>query len=181
MIFMLICAAVMFALLFIDQITKAWAAAGPVNKTIIPKLLYFRYTENQGIAFGQLANYPVAMTLITIFTVVMIALIAYMFFTVFKANKPAQAALVVVEAGAVGNLIDRLVLGYVRDFVDVSSIGFGICNIADFCITFGAIALVFILLFIGKGALFPLKKQWREQAKAEEEAEKKKKETQQDE
>ncbi len=174
MIFTLVCAAIAFALLFFDQITKAWAAAENVNRTVISRLLYFKYVKNEGIAFSLFSGNAAAMVFITVLTVVMIAAIAVLYFTVFKNHKPARVALAVVEAGAVGNLIDRLFLGYVRDFIDVSAIGFGVCNIADFCVTFGAIALVFIIVFIGKNAIIPLKKEWREQAKAEAEAEKNK-------
>ena len=82
---------------------------------------------------------------------------------------PVRICLATVEAGAVGNIIDRLCLGYVRDFLDVRPIGFGICNIADFYIVFGVIVIAFIILFIGKNAVFPLKKSWREQARKEDE------------
>ena len=98
----------------------------------------------------------------------LIVALAALFFTVFKRNTPARITLAVIEAGAIGNLIDRLALGYVRDMVDVSPLGFGVCNFADFFITFGGVALLIIIAFIGKDALFPLTKKWREEAKAEE-------------
>ena len=63
--------------------------------------------------------------------------------------------------------MDRIAFGYVRDFVDVSPIGFNICNFADFYITFGAVALLIIILFVGKDAVIPLGKS-RKEAKAEE-------------
>lgn len=127
-------------------------------------------TMNPGIAFGIASDNRALMVVITVLTVVMIGAIAALFFTVFKKNKPVQAMLAVIEAGAVGNLLDRLCLGQVRDFIDVRPLGFGICNIADFYITFGAVVLLLFILFIGKHAVFPLKKAWREEAKAEEEA-----------
>ena len=85
-----------------------------------------------------------------------------------------ERGLQVVEAGAVGNIIDRLCLQYVRDFIDVNFIlaKLGrpyVCNIADIYIVFGVIVIAFIILFIGKNAVFPLKKSWREQAKREDE------------
>ena len=90
-----------------------------------------------------------------------------MFFTIFRKNLPVRICLAVVEAGALGNIIDRFCLGYVRDFVDVQPVGFGICNIADFFITGGVVAVVICILFIGKDAVFPLTKKWREEAKHE--------------
>lgn len=156
---------IVFALLLVDLVTKALAAAVNVHMDI--GIFGLNYTKNSGIAFSWFSSDAVAMQIITVITCFMAVLIAIAFFSIFKKNKPAQYALCVIEAGALGNLIDRLALGFVRDFVDVSAIGFGVCNIADFCITFGAVALIFIILFIGKGAMLPLTKKWREEAKAE--------------
>ncbi len=170
----ILCGIVFVLLLVIDLVSKAWAAnaAGGVEGTLlftlIPHLIYFRYAENTGTAFGMWDDNPTMMAVVTVITVLMIAAVVVLFFTFFKNNRPIRMALAVIEAGAIGNLIDRLFLGYVRDFVDVSAFGFGICNIADFCVTFGAAVLIFCLLFIGKDALFPLKKKWREEAKAQE-------------
>lgn len=98
MIFTLVCSAIAFALLFLDQITKAWAAAENVNQTVISRFLYFRYVKNEGIAFGLFSDNAAAMVFITILTVVMIAAIAVLYFTVFKNHKPARVALAVIEA-----------------------------------------------------------------------------------
>ena len=166
-----ICGIAMLVLLFADQITKAWAEAVQIHQgDYFLGMVRLFYTENTGMAFSMFDDNPAAMTVITVLTVVMIAGIAALFFTVFKRNKPAQAALAVIEAGAIGNLIDRLCLtnasgeAYVRDFIDVSPLRFGVCNLADFYITFAAVALIFLILFIGPDAVFPLKKKWREEA-----------------
>lgn len=167
---------VMLALLVVDLVTKAWAEASWVRSNLFLGLVGLTYTQNRGIAFGILSDNPVAMYGITAVTVLMIIGIGVLFFTLFKKNVPAQICLAIIEAGAIGNLIDRLCLvdelgmHYVRDFIDLSRIGFGICNIADFCITLGAVALVFIILFIGRSAVFPLTKKWREEAKKDDEA-----------
>lgn len=172
--------------LFIDQLTKALAVTYLYEDAyrtvpIIGNWIQLQYAENEAIAFGIGAGNRTFMAIVTALTVVMIIGIAALYFTMFKKNTPVRMCLAVIEAGAVGNLIDRLCvvndkgIHIVRDFVDVSRLHFGICNIADFCITFGAVALVFCILFIGKNALFPLKKEWREQAKREDKSEKKKK------
>ena len=165
MIFALIGGLIMLALLFVDLITKAWAYAAQIQQSsYFLGFIKWNYLPggNTGIAFGMFSNTEVAMTVITIFTVLMIIGIGVLFFTIFKKNRPAQICLAVIEAGAIGNLIDRILLGYVRDFVDVSRLGFGICNFADFYITFGAVALFIIVLFVGKEAIIPLGK-WRKQ------------------
>ena len=162
-------------LLAVDLVTKGWAqrASGDEDGTFlftfIPGLISFRYVKNTGMAFSWLEDNEAAMTVVTIFTVVLIVALVALFFTVFKRNTPARITLAVIEAGAIGNLIDRLALGYVRDMVDVSPLGFGVCNFADFFITFGGVALLVIIAFIGKDSLFPLTQKWREEAKAEEE------------
>ena len=161
---------VMLVLLALDLVLKILAACflrGHAAVPVIPHFIELTYTENTGIAWGMFGNTPAVMTVITVLTVVMIGGIAALFFTVFKRNTPARVCLAVIEAGALGNLVDRLCLGYVRDFVDVSSIGFGVCNFADFYITFGAVALLIIILFVGKEAVIPLGK-YRRQAKEEE-------------
>ena len=157
-------------LLGVDLSTKAWAESTNVRQsTFFLGIVRFYFTKNTGMAFSWFDDNEAAMTVVTIFTVVLIVALAALFFTVFKRNTPARITLAVIEAGAIGNLIDRLALGYVRDMVDVSPLGFGVCNFADFFITFGGVALLITIAFIGKDALFPLTKKWRDEAKAEEE------------
>lgn len=173
MIVALIGGLVMLVLLALDLILKAWAYAYRVSQpNYFLGFIRINYLPggNTGIAWGLFGNTPAAMIVITILTIVMIGAIGVLFFTVFKKNTAGRICLAVIEAGAVGNLVDRLCLGYVRDFVDVSPIGFNICNFADFYITFGAVALLIIILFVGKDAVIPLGK-YRKQAKEEEERE----------
>lgn len=168
---------VFLVLLFIDQITKAWAAAADIHQsTYFLGIIRLNYTTNEGMAWSLFSQNRPAMIAVTVMTVFMIIAIAALFFTVFKSNVPAQVCLAIIEAGAIGNLIDRLYFQSVRDFLDIDPLHFGICNPADFYITLGAVALVFVILFIGVSSLFPLKKSWREEAKRlEAEKEKKKK------
>ena len=183
---------VMLVLLFVDQITKAWAAAaaaeiagsqaladknGVVLSEFFLGIIRLNYITNEGMAFSFFAQNYVAMIVITVLTVFMIIGIGVVFFTLFKKNLPAQMCLAVIEAGAIGNLIDRLYFRCVRDFLDISPLRFGICNPADFYISLGAVALLFVILFIGPSAMFPLTKKWREESKRLE-AEKKKRKTQ---
>jgi len=168
MIITVIGAVVFAVLLAVDLITKAVAAATRVAQPdYFLGIVRLYYTENKGMAFGLFNDNPAAMIVVTVLTVFLIIGIAVLFFTYFKKNVPARITLAVIEAGAIGNLVDRLFFGYVRDFVDVTPLHFGICNIADFCVTFGGVALAIIILFIGKDSLFPLRKIWREQAHAE--------------
>ena len=162
------CAVIVCVLLFVDLITKAAAEASTIRQSsYFLGIIRLWYTSNPGIAFGIFGDNPVAMEVMSYVTIVLALLISVMFFTIFRKNLPVRVCLAVVEAGALGNIIDRFCLGYVRDFVDVQPLGFGICNIADFFITGGVVAVVICILFIGKDAVFPLTKKWREEAKQE--------------
>ncbi|MBO5045477.1 MAG: signal peptidase II [Clostridia bacterium] len=164
----LVCALISLVLLFADLVIKGWAEAVNVYQAdYFLGFIRWNFEENPGMAFGMLANNRTGMIVITALTVVMIIGLVVLFFTAFKHNKPARVGLAIIEAGAIGNLVDRLILGYVRDMVDVSPIGFGVCNFADFYITGGAVFLIFVIMFIGKDAVLPLKKKWRDAAKAE--------------
>ena len=172
--FAVISGIVFLLLLFVDQFTKAWAEAGFVRQSdYFLGMIKINYTQNEGMAFSIFSENETAMVIITILTVFMIIGIAALFFTLFKKNPSAQMCLAIIEAGAIGNLIDRLCLNYVRDFLDISPLHFGICNPADFYITLGAVALVFVIFFIGPSSMFPLTKKWREEAKRLEEEKKK--------
>ena len=166
---------VFLLLLLLDQLTKAWAAAEHVSQSeYFLGIIRLHYTENPGMAFSFFADNETAMLIITILTVFMIVGIAVIFFTLFKSNPPAQMCLAIIEAGAVGNLIDRLYLGRVRDFLDLDPMHFGVCNPADFCISLGAVALVIVILFICSSSMFPLTKKWREESKRLDEEKKQK-------
>ena len=165
------CALLVCVLLFVDLITKAAAEASTIRQSsYFLGIIRLWYTSNPGIAFGIFGDNPVAMEVMSYVTIVLALLIAVMFFTIFRKNLPVRICLAVVEAGALGNIIDRFCLGYVRDFVDIQPVGFGICNIADFFITGGVVAVVICILFIGKDAVFPLTKKWREEAKRDDKA-----------
>ncbi len=162
----------------IDLVSKALVDAFDLrvpNGSYFLKIVRINNTQNYGIAFGIAADNRPAMIVITVLTALLIVGIAAVAFTVFRKNTPVRMTLAVIVAGALGNFIDRICLGYVRDFIDVSPLGFGVCNLADFYITFGAVALLIIIFFIGPRAVFPLTKKWREEGKrleAEKEAKK---------
>lgn len=157
-------------LLFADLLTKAIAFAVNVHQpNMFLGIVRLDCVMNSGIAWGTFAENPPAMLAITILTGFMAVGIFVLFFTYFKHNTPARIALAAIEAGAIGNFIDRIYFGEVRDFIEIDFIlPHYTCNFADMCIVLGAIALIFIILFIGKESAFPLTKKWREEAKEEE-------------
>jgi signal peptidase II len=135
----------------LDQATKYWAAVrlrGGQDIDVIDGLLKFNYTENSGIAFGMLAGLDVRWMLVAISVAAVIIVIYYMLRT------PAEHSLLLwalafVAGGIVGNLIDRILMGRVIDFILAyyRDYEFPVFNVADTAITTGA-ALLAIELFI---------------------------------
>ena len=140
--FQLITTIIAVILIAVDRITKNWAAQALASGDIavIDKVLYFRYT---GVAFSMFSDNR--WVLVGITSVMLIVALAFFLSGKIK-DKLELFALSLIIAGGVGNLIDRLSLGYVIDFIDVRIINFAIFNVADMCITIGAI-LVCIAAF----------------------------------
>ncbi|MBQ8230002.1 MAG: signal peptidase II [Clostridia bacterium] len=162
-----------FVLVFIDQATKFVAEAyftRPGAREEVPLIdgwISFCLHYNDGIAFSWLQDAGAWVKIaVVVGTAVLMALFAVFYFRLDKRRTWLRWALVFVIAGGVGNLIDRVYfqvwdtasLYGVRDMVDLSRFGFGICNFADFFISGGAVALVLALLFFDRDALFPVGK-----------------------
>lgn len=140
---------IMFVLLtFIDRISKYAAshvlAEGDIE--LIPGVLEFHYLENRGAAWGILQNQR--WLLITITVLVLIFLI-FSFFKLPAARRfhLLRFCLVLLAAGALGNLIDRLVNHYVIDFIYFCLIDFPVFNIADCFVCISAVLILYCLLF----------------------------------
>lgn len=139
-------------LVMLDQFTK-WLAIvklkGKESVDIIKNVLEFAYLENRGAAFGMLQNQRI---FFVILTVSMLIGIAYLFLKTPKTKKylPLRICAVVITAGAIGNLIDRVLRGFVVDFIYFSLIDFPIFNVADCYVVISVILLVCTLLFYYK-------------------------------
>lgn len=133
-----------------DQFTKSLAVAnlkGQAPAVIIPGVLELQYLENTGMAFSLLQN---AQVFFYIVTGVLIILIAWVYLKIPAGEKryaPLRVIMVFLEAGAAGNLIDRVALHYVRDFIYISLINFPVFNVADMYVTVSVFFLVLLLLF----------------------------------
>ena len=111
--------------------------------TIIDNLLDFTYVENKGMAFGMLANQR------WIFIVLTSAVIIALVIAVLKLKNQSRlfyvsAALLI--GGGIGNLIDRILYGYVVDYISLSFFP-PVCNFADYCVTAGVILFLVYLFF----------------------------------
>lgn len=132
------------AVLAADRITKELAPGIPEGGVaLIPGVLGLRYAENRGIAFSLLSGAP------RLLGVLSLALIAAGFLWLRKKElKPFPLfALALMAGGAAGNMIDRLVRGYVPDMIEALFVRFPVFNIADAALTAGCVLVMASLLF----------------------------------
>ena len=177
-IFLAICV----ALIAIDLLTKYFAKLYVWDIVIIPGWIEIdgNIPNNQGCAFSFLNDNPqIGQPLFISLTFVMLAFLIAVFIFLPERFTLMKITLVIVMAGAIGNLVDRLAFRSVRDFIglnmqfDTQHLVY--CNFADFCVVIGAILAVLDLMFLGEWAVFPLTKTAKEaQAKLKEEEELKK-------
>ena len=144
-------------IVILDQATKAIVRATlPLHDSVelIPGFLSFTHVRNTGAAFGLLngVDFPFKTTVMTV--IALTALVAIGVYAVRTAmpQPAAQFGLALVMGGAVGNLIDRVTVGYVVDFVDVYWRGwhFWAFNVADAGITIGASLLVLDMIWMDR-------------------------------
>lgn len=137
-------------LIALDQLTKSWAFNNLRSNdsiVIIEDLLELTYVENRGAAFGILQGRSMFFVLITLG--VSFILIYYMFKNYHTTSFLMKFSLSLVLAGAIGNLIDRIIRGFVVDFIFVRFWGyydFPVFNVADICVVVGAISLMLVVL-----------------------------------
>jgi signal peptidase II len=142
-----------FGIYMSDQVTKAWAVRTlrvTGDLTIIQKVLDFVYTENPGIAFGQLQRtgsfgrwFFVGLAIAAAMTVL------FFFLRTPREDDRVLGACALLLAGILGNLTDRIRFGYVIDFIllHAGSYHWPTFNIADASICLGALLLAYDLVF----------------------------------
>ncbi len=138
------------ALIAADQLTKIWIQNTPEmhsNVEIIRNFFYITYVKNTGAAWSMLAGHQIFLSAIAVAAI----LIMFRFMLSYKKKdrKVHSFALALMIAGAAGNLIDRLLLGYVRDFLNFYIFGydFPVFNVADCALTIGVIILMICMTF----------------------------------
>ena len=135
-----------------DQLSKIWISNNLDDGQSLPETGFFRLTRshNTGAAFGIFQDQTLALTIVALVGVVVLLLYALFIYRRFPilANRLGKPALGLVLGGTVGNLIDRLRLGYVTDFIDVGI--WPTFNIADSAIVVGVIILAYSFLPVAK-------------------------------
>jgi signal peptidase II len=145
------------AIVVADQITKALVRARvPLHDQVevIPGLLNITHVLNTGAAFGILnaAEFPLKPVVVTILATAALVAIGSYAFMFGSETRLSRLSLMLILAGACGNLIDRGVSGAVVDFVDVywRNWHFWTFNVADAAITCGAVLLLLDMFRTGK-------------------------------
>ncbi|NNJ13153.1 signal peptidase II [Chloroflexales bacterium ZM16-3] len=134
-----------------DQLSKGWIISrlGPEPflrvMSLGPSWLRLVYTQNTGVAFGLFQSMPELFTV----TSILITIGAIYAYVVHLPNRVTwvQVSMGLIIGGAVGNILDRLRLGAVVDFISVG--WWPVFNLADSAITVGVTAMATYLIFIG--------------------------------
>lgn len=143
----------LFVILVIaDQLTKHLAVVRLKNQAaynLINGILEFNYLENRGAAFGVLQNQKYFFVFVAL---IFIGVIVFVLIKVPTQKKyySLNILLVMIAAGAIGNMIDRVRYDYVVDFIYLVCIQFPIFNMADIYVTTATVILVFQILFVYK-------------------------------
>lgn len=134
-------------LIVLDQVVKYLVRANiPLGGHVpfLPHLLELTYVRNTGAAFSILAQHTWVLTLVSL--VVVIAMAVALWRKVLRHPLGVIPA-VMVLSGGVGNLIDRVLFGYVTDMFNTLFMNFAVFNVADICITVGGLWLVVYVIF----------------------------------
>lgn len=129
-------------LVCLDQIVKFLCVhflSKPI--TLIPHIIELRYLENRGAAFGIMQDNKIFLVLLPIAIIVGLV-VFYKKLGNTKADKITKMALILIVSGAIGNLIDRVLNGYVVDMFNFLFMNFAIFNIADILVVCGTLLLI---------------------------------------
>ncbi len=131
----------------IDVITKQIVLARlyPIGSVELVRGIFgLRYVENTGAVFGSFSNYSVLLSVITSI-IIAVGLILLIIGKIKPGIQTVCAVLII--SGGLGNLIDRLVRGYVVDFFEFLFFDFAVFNVADIFVTVGSAIIIVYLIY----------------------------------
>lgn len=139
------------ALVVLDQIVKYLVRANiPLGGSVpfIPHLLDLTYVQNTGAAFSILRQHTWVLTLTS---AVVVLVMCWLIMKGFFKNRLGLFSATLVLAGGMGNLIDRVVFGFVTDMFQTTFMEFAVFNVADCCITVGVpLLFLYVWIYVGK-------------------------------
>lgn len=148
---------ILYLALFVisDRLTKYLAVKYlmPIGSAkVLDGIFNLTYVENSGVAFGLFQNMHFIIVPLNILIVVLCGLIMI---KAVKNNKKLFAfSVTLIISGAIGNIIDKILYGYVVDFLEFAFIDFPVFNLADIFVCVGAFMTAIIILFTKDGDLF---------------------------
>jgi signal peptidase II len=110
---------------------------------VIDDVLRFQYVENTGAIFGSFSSHTIVLTIVSI---ILLAVVIFIIATKKTKSKLIDFFLLLMVSGGIGNIIDRIRLGYVVDFIEPLFVDFAVFNFADCLITVGAFSLMIYLI-----------------------------------
>ncbi len=126
-----------------DRLIKQLVLASPLSDgeifTVISNFLQFRYVENTGAAFSLFEGKT---DMLSVFSAVVIVAGVVVIFNRKIKSKVLLASIVMMLGGGLGNLIDRVTLHFVVDYIEVLFIDFPVFNFADCFVTVGAFVMI---------------------------------------
>lgn len=146
--------AVFIGVLLLDLLTKYFIFELIPNygqsMDVLPGFINFVHVENKGAAWGMMAGRPIFLIVVS---VAILALFLTFYVLKLKHLKNSISPLLAISTGliaggCIGNFIDRVFLGYVRDFINFQFFNFPVFNFADIAVTFSIVLLVIYLVFI---------------------------------
>mgnify|MGYP002509596928 CR=1 FL=1 len=143
---MLLWFVIIAAVILLDQVSKMLTVTFLKAMDTLPlweDVLHLTYVENRGAAFGMLSDQRWVFMVVS--SVAIVAMLGYM---VWKkpTSKLEGLAIAFIVGGGIGNMIDRLTLGYVVDMIDFRLINFAVFNVADSFVCVGAGLLILSLI-----------------------------------
>lgn len=147
---MLLWIIIIAASVILDQITKMLVVNGMALYESIPlikNVLSFTYIHNYGAAWGMLSDHRWVFIVVTALAIIVMPIFLYKYRNL---HWMFGLSLSLIIGGAIGNMIDRIFLGYVVDFIQATFIDFPVFNVADICVVCGAIMMFVYVAFIDK-------------------------------
>lgn len=143
--------AILGGLVGLDQLTK-WLTVQYLQGdplVLIPGFLELTYVENRGAAFGMMQGGRWIFVVVT--AIAMLAMLGVLLFSKMRRSKLFCSGMILIVAGGIGNLIDRIVNGFVVDMIHAyaAPVGFDfpVFNVADCCVVIGSVILLIYFFF----------------------------------
>ena len=141
-------------LLALDLLLKVWAVENLMGEpalSLLPGVLGLTYFENTGVAFGMFSGTSWGQWAFSGLKIVILAGLTWFYYVRIPGNYwVLRVPIILIAAGGLGNLVDRITLGHVRDMLMFEFINFPIFNLADVYVVVGCFVMAFVTLFVVK-------------------------------